>query len=214
MDEPPYHGKACPMCPNDVRCISACIHNFLVRWPGGDAIVKLHDLTSYQLETVVTSDPVVQEMLDIAGELIEVAKEIQVDGLTLRWTTEVFDKIAAIEPRAAENQGKIQELSDAHFDDSRHSHDQSNLMCPRRGARHLRFGRNYEYDYTMTPVALDDDPDLIHNPCRTGFRLHEHFLERLKADPAYYSQARCSTCGGNHPFREFTAPIFGIPANP
>lgn len=201
---PPYDGSAsCPMCPMEVRGISAILHNFLVRWPNGQSFVKLNDLRNFHRPREVhTDNPVVKEMLEAAALLCEAVAGMKEEGLQLSWTADIRDRVAALEPRVRAAEHAVRGLVDEHFRDSRHSHGQPNVLREQRGSRQDLYHVYTEYNYTVN-VAPAVDADLVHTICGTGLRIHEHFRNEILRDPAFYGLVFCPTCSLNAPWMQW-----------
>jgi hypothetical protein len=202
---PPFDGSApCPMCSQEVRGVSALVHNFLVRWPEGKAFVKLNDLRHYGRwdEANVIEHPAVRELLDVVKLLREACDGMTEEGLTVRWTPEIREKVAALVPRAEAAECAVSRLSNEHFKDARHSHGGENLLRESRGATAIRFLPPHEYHYTVEVVP--EGADLVHQACGTGLRLHQHFKDDLTRDPTFYAKVFCPTCKVNAPFAQFS----------
>lgn len=122
---PPFDGSPpCPMCSQRIRGAAALVHNFLVRWPEPKAFVKLNDLRLYG-ETPdyrVIENPVVSEFATVTALLRAACEGMTDEGLTVRWTPEIRERVAALIPRAEAAMFALQPLSDEHFRDHRHSH--------------------------------------------------------------------------------------------
>lgn len=105
---PPFDGKPCPMCPMDVRNVSAVVHNFLWRWPDHDWQRKAYQIVQSRPADVQSDDPAVQRLLKAAAALVS-AIEAQAD-------------IAPLIPELRAAHAAAEKLSDAHFSDPEHSH--------------------------------------------------------------------------------------------
>lgn len=202
---PPFDGGApCPMCNQEVRGISALVHNFLVRWPTSKAFVKLNDLRRYSRPTgLAIEHAAVTELLDVADALIAACEGMMesADGLHINWTPEVTLRVGELVPRAEAALSALEPLSDEHWRDARHSHGEPNVLRESQGSHGIRFLRNYSYHYTVEVVP--EGADLTHAVCGTGLKLHQHFKDALGRDPTFYGRVWCPKCTIAAPFDQF-----------
>lgn len=200
---PPFRGDPCPVCPGEVRAVAALLHNFLVRWPENDAFVQLDWLRKHAAPPT-SAHPVVRGMLSVATALQEaVAEGLEDDGIHVKWTGEVRERVTKLVPRAEASMYVLQPMIDEHFRDRRHSHGEANVLRANRGATAIRFLPKLEWDYYVSVVSDNRDAHLVHSPCGTGLLIHRHFRDQLKSDPSFYGAAFCPTCRSNRPFSEF-----------
>lgn len=203
---PPFDGSApCPVCSDAIRGASAYVHNFLVRWPENKAFVKLNDLRNFVKpdDFPQIDHPDVVEFVSVVRDLIAACHDMVDDGrLRITWTPETRERIAALIPRAEAAEAKLSALSDAHFDDYRHSHGDENLLVESRGMTGIRFLPKREWHYTVECCEVAEG-DMIHRACGQGIKLHEHFKERLRRDPKFYGKARCPRCRTLAPIAQF-----------
>lgn len=201
---PPYDGSApCPACQSNLRGISACIHNFLVRWPEPKAFVKLNDLRAeYPAAVKLTVDhPIARELLNAAYSLVTACDGMVDHGDRVTWTPEITERVAAVVPQAEAAERAFDALSEAHFRDYRHSHGEPNILRESRGSRRIRFLPDRDYNYTVQ--VIEDGGDLRHTVCGTRLSIHQHFKDELARDPTFYSKVWCPTCGINAPYNQF-----------
>jgi hypothetical protein len=113
--EPPFDGIACPMCPTDVRGLSAVAHNLRNRLrPGAvDSLCqigsKVHDLRAAVEKVTITAEAPVE-----LQRLYEVCQKIA------KCTT--YAEVFALEDELREASVGVEPLSDAHFANREHSH--------------------------------------------------------------------------------------------
>lgn len=213
---PPYDRSApCPGCQQDVRNISALIHNFLNRCDvpasrirEGKAMVKLFDMRRETIPSVLTvPHAATEELVAVARELVAATEGMTQDGLTIRWTPEITARVEALIQRAASASDAYRLISDAHFADHRHSRGEENILRESHGASFAgHVNPDYaaaRYDYTVEPVAPGAG-DLVHNVCGANFDLHEHFKDQLALDPTFYGKVWCPLCKINAPWHQFT----------
>lgn len=203
MREPPFDGKPCPMCEQKVRNISALVHNFLVRWPESKAIAKLHDLVTYHKESIVPNVPnaAVEEMLAGVKELIGTCYDMTVEDGMIKWTTSTIERIGDVVPRLKRAMWELQPITDAHFEDYRHSHNELNILRTKTGIVAIDFLPKQNYNYTVE--VTDNGADIIHKECGTGLSVHDHFRTRMEADHEFYGLVWCPTCRVNAPIKQF-----------
>lgn len=204
---PPYDGSApCPACQQDVRNVSALLHNTFTRWPEGKAFVRLNELRHTPIPSELTvPHPVAQELMDVARALVAACDGMTEEGLTIRWTPDVTERVAALADRAKAALDAFAPLANAHFHDARHCSGERNMLRPSRGSHWAGFvAPDYQaaqYDYTVDVVP--DGGDIVHTVCGTHLRLHEHFLQDLRRDPAFFGKVRCPTCRLDAPIAQF-----------
>lgn len=205
---PPFDGSSpCPMCSSEVRGVSALLHNFLVRWPEGKAYVKLNDLREFHqdIDPARFQHPDIVEMMTVCKLLVEACSGMTTAGMTIRWTPEITKAIADLVPRAEKAAAAANVLSEAHFDDDRHSMGEENILREQRGGVGIRFLPKYDYHYKVECVRVGD-ADIRHTACGTALRLDRHFKDRLARDPEFYGKAWCPTCRINAPWAQFDRP--------
>lgn len=215
---PPFDGSTpCPACQQDVRGMSALIHNFLTRCKrdgsgieSGKAMVRLYDLRQYHGHPfeLTVPHPAAEEVVAVGRALIAA-----IDGMTMdahgviRWTPEIRAKVEALIPRAMAAADAFDVLSKAHFADERHCSNRENILRERRGSHWAGFvNPDYkaaEYNYTVEVEVVAEGADLTHKVCGTGLKLHEHFKANLRKDPTFYGQIWCPCCRLNAPARQF-----------
>lgn len=202
---PPFDGSApCPACSTEVRGVSALIHNLLNRCegdrPAGKAWVRLRDLKAYHsdIDPAKFENPVAVELMTVAKLLVESCSGMTEEGLTIRWTPDVYKAVTELIPRARKASEEFEVLSETHFADYRHSHGEDNIL--RESAGYDR--RRGEYHYTVDCVVADV-ADLVHIACNTGLKLHQKFKDNIKRDPAFYGKVWCPKCRINAPFGQF-----------
>jgi hypothetical protein len=198
---PPFDNSAvCPGCDVDVRGVSALMHNMMTRWPEGKAYVRLSDLAkNYTRPTPEVSNAAVVELLDVADLLVDAAKGITEDGVTIRWGAvtirwgaEVTTKIAELVPRIESALREYNVASEAHFHDERHSSGNDNLLRAMQGSVGIRWLPRKDYNYTVEVVT--DNGDMVHNACNTEIKLHDHFKEQIVKDRTFYGKVFCPGC--------------------
>lgn len=202
---PPFDGSSpCPMCNQEVRGISALIHNFLVRWPEQKALVKLNDIREFwkRPAELAVENPVVTELLDVADALVAACSDMTREHTMIRWTPETKTRIAEIVPRAEAVMAALEPLSDAHWHDDRHCYGEENSLRESQGVHGISFLRQYSYHHKVEVVT--DDPDLLHQPCNTGLKIDQHFKDNMAVDPKFYGRVWCPTCRLNAPFAQYT----------
>ncbi len=217
---PPFDGGApCPMCSQEIRGASAYAHNMLNRWREGETLpepkfwVKLDDLVmcvsgepgyadpakqSARLEIVRSSHPDVRAHLEaILAVVTEYRKhERPRDAATAQV---VADAIAPLVDALRKTQPAINQLSEAHFDDMRHAGGEINILRSQQGYSPDR-GGNYDWFVRL----VENGPyDIRHQVCGTKLLIHDHFVERIRRDGAFYGQAWCPTCRINAPWPQF-----------
>lgn len=211
---PPFDGsKPCPACQQDLRSVSALMHNFLTRCDvkagrirEGKAMVKLNDLRRMAIPDHLTvPHPAAEEVLSVARALVAACDGMTDEGHTIRWAPEVLEKVEALIPRAAAAEDAFDGLSNAHFADARHYRGEENLLRESRGSSWAGFvNPDYKaaaYDYTVEVV--DEGADLTHTVCGVGLKLHEHFKANWRKDPSFYGRIWCPRCRINAPAAQF-----------
>lgn len=201
---PPFDDSApCPACQSDLRNVSALIHNFLVRWPEGSSYVKLNDLRQcYPAAIALTVDhPTSRQLLNAAVSLVTACDGMIDEGLKIRWTPEITERVASVVPKAEEAERAFDALSEEHFRDMRHSHGEDNILREWKSTRRIRFLPDKDENFTVEVAS--DDPDIIHVPCGTGLRIHQHYKDELARDPTFYGKVWCSTCKVNAAWAQF-----------
>lgn len=204
---PPFDGSApCPMCQQDLRGFCALLHNTFVRWGEGKMYVKLNDIRRYHATPIelTVPHPATEKAVALQRDLIAALDGMTDDGQQIRWTPQVAERVAALYGRFQEVLVEIEPLSDAHFDDDRHSSGQINILREQRGGRGdlYKTGAGYS-DYAYTVEAVAEGGELRHTVCGTNLRLHDHFKERLARDPDFYGRVWCPTCINNVPIAQF-----------
>lgn len=211
---PPFDGSApCPGCNEEVRGVSAYVHNFLTRCDvkascirEGKAWVRLADLRKHKFPLVLTiPHPAVQELADVAQALAEACAGMVDEGLKITWPPETRAKVEALIPRAAAAMDAWDAVSEAHFADRRHSSGQENVLWPSAGSKWAGFV-NPDYKaagYNYTVDVVDQDGDLLHTVCGTHLKLHDHFKQKIAADPLFYGKVRCPRCSVDAPIAQF-----------
>lgn len=200
---PPFDGSApCPMCRMDVRSLAAYLHNAFVRWGEPKMFVKLSDLRrSFDPSMVLTvPHPATEALVALVVDIIAALDGMTESGFDIRWTQEVSERIMAMRERFKSVLTDLEPLSDAHFDDERHSAGRNNMLWSQAGGRSVGYGTPYNYNYTVD--AVPDGGDIVHTVCGTRLKLHDHFKERLARDPAFYGEVKCPICG-MVPFAQF-----------
>lgn len=213
---PPYDAsEPCPACQQELRSVSAYLHNFLTRCHSdgsgirdGKAWVRLVDMRSCGLPRELTiPHPAAQEVLDVARALMQAIAGVVVEGLTIRWTPEIKAAVEALIPRAMAASDAFDVLSKAHFADRRHSHGDENVLRQQQGSAWAGFvAPDYKaarYDHTVELVA--EGGDLQHRVCGARLALHDHFKANLAGDPNFYGKIWCPTCRQNLPASQFNA---------
>lgn len=206
---PPYDASApCPMCQQDLRAITATLHNAHGRLGSSCLIGKLDDLLRFHADPIelTVPHPATEALVNFHQEMIAILREgtTYPAPLRIQWSPETRPKIMAIEPRWREIMGKIELLSDAHFEDSRHSHGEPNILREKQGSKGDFWGNGNGgcYHYTVEAVGPAQG-HIAHMVCGTEFRLHDHFLDRLRRDPAFYGKVWCPTCRIDAPWAQF-----------
>lgn len=212
---PPFDRSApCPACQQELRNISALIHNFLNRCDvpnakvrEGKAMVKLFDLRSTAIPTVpelTVWHPVTAELVRVARALVEATDGMTNENWTIRWTPEITAKVEVLILPAAIAEDAYTVLSDAHFEDSRHSSGQENVLRESRGSSFSgHFTRKADTSYNFTVDLVDHGGDLHHQACGARLQLHDHFKAKLASDPTFYGQVWCPKCRTNAPEWQF-----------
>lgn len=210
---PPFdRSEPCPACQQEVRAVSALIHNFLNRCdiPAGQishgkAMVKLVDLRATTFPDPLTvPHPVTEELMAVGRALVEAISGIEENGLNIRWTPEIRERVGALIQRAAAAEDAFRPIADAHFADERH--------CSGTGVNILRESRGYSFSghltkvdgaYNYTVDVVSEGGDLTHEVCGTQLKLHEHFRQKLAIDPQFYGLVYCPSCRSNCPEWQF-----------
>lgn len=211
---PPYDSSApCPACQDEVRGVSAYLHNFLTRCDvkagkirEGKAFLRLVDMRRFGLPRELTVDhPAAREVVEVCRELCQAIAGIEDEGMTIRWTPEIVAKVEALIPRAAAASDAFNVLSDAHFRDHRHSHGDVNILRQQSGSKWAGFvSPDYKAAaYNHTVEVVSEGGDLVHEPCGTRLALGEHFKDQLALDPTFYGKVWCPTCKLNAAWPQF-----------
>jgi hypothetical protein len=113
--EPPYDGKACPMCPFNIRGLSAVVHNIAWRLDptAGVSLCKIVD-KFHDLKTAVAG-------VTIADDAPEQIKELYAAALTA-CQSKTIDELRTHAAGLKAASDAIQPLVDAHFENRLHSH--------------------------------------------------------------------------------------------
>lgn len=221
---PPFDGSApCPMCNQSIRGASAYVHNMLNRWREGETLPepkfwqKLDDLkmcasgapgyanpatATVRLEAVRTSHPDVRAHLDA---ILAVVKEYAKHDRPLSALTAqpIADALAPLIAKLRETKAPVALLSEAHFDDSRHSAGTPNILREQKGYSPDR-GGNYDWFVRQTDEGAGH---LRHQVCGTELALHDYFVDRIKRDRNWFGHVWCPECQMNLPFAQFECRI-------
>ncbi len=204
---PPFDGSApCPACQRELRSISAWLHGACIRWPNGKAYVRFNDLRHTAVpDTLTVPHPATVELLAVARATVAACAGMEDAGATIRWTPEITAKLAMLMPRIKAALDAFEPLTKAHFHDDRHAAGAVNILSAKRGSHWAGFVEpNYaaaEYNYTVECVP--EGGDILHEPCGTRLKLHEHFLRDLRRDPTFFGKVWCPTCHGNMPIEQW-----------
>lgn len=116
---PPYDGKPCPMCPSEIRNLSATAHNLAWRIVDfrGDSLCKIVDKL-YSLRRAVEDLTNAKILNDETPD--EIRTLYSVCELVARVTS--YPDLFALGATLKDASDAVRPLSDAHFNDSRHSH--------------------------------------------------------------------------------------------
>lgn len=128
--EPPFDGKACPMCPGAIRNLSAVVHNFLWRWEtGGSSPCKAQEKFGYVSMAVAEVAPLITaDTHDAVRTLHEAAADFVNWWGRVAVSTNAESRAFAQETLRERGQKlkaaslAIEPLSAAHFADRLHSH--------------------------------------------------------------------------------------------
>jgi hypothetical protein len=211
---PPFDAsEPCPACQQDLRNVSALIHNFLTRCDvaagrvrEGKAMVKLNDLRCTAIPDHLTvPHPAAEEVLAVARALVQACDGMTDEGATIRWTPEILARVEGLIQRAAAAEDAFDAVSNAHFADARHYRGEENLLRESRGSRWAGFVHpDYKAAaYNFTVEVVEEGGDLTHTICGTQLKLHDHFKGQLALDPHFYGKVWCPTCRQNLPFAQF-----------
>lgn len=231
---PPYDGsEPCAMCSNEVRSVWAGAHNMLNRWRTDESIPenkfwsKLGDLRRtcearepgdvcnpkhLTLEQLTASaHDGVRPMLETVANLLQVFRDALEHDPNVA-PRELAPTLAPFVDTLREQIRPVALLNEAHFDDSRHSRGQPNVLRYERGFSEDR-GGDFDWFVKMlnrpaNPQASADEvaaerPDLEHKVCGTELAIAEHFKERIRFDSAWYGRVYCPRCRGDMPFTQF-----------
>ncbi len=198
---PPFDGsEPCPMCPTEIRSVSALVHNMLVRWPSESGwLVKLYDLSNTNL-AIHSAHPAIVDLLEQARKIVAAYRENCVmEGNRILCKDSA--PIAACIPELRRAAIAAEPLSDAHFHDSRHASGGDNILRAPQGGRSSLDGSYCDYNHTVDVVSAG--ADITHRACGTGLRLHDVFKTELVKDPTFYGKVWCPKCGINAPTDQF-----------
>lgn len=209
---PPFDDSApCPMCSEELRGLAAILHNAHNRLDSSCLIGKLDDLLRFheKMPVVTVPHPAVDELVKFQQELVDILRRgtSYPDNIHIRWSPETRPAVMALVPRWRAVMKEIEILSDAHFEDHRHSHGEPNILRSQQGSRGDFWGNGGgSYNHTVEVVEAGTG-DIAHTACGTELRLHDHFKSRLAKDPLFYGKVWCPTCSINAPWGQFASAL-------
>ncbi len=204
---PPFNGSApCAACQDEVRSFMATLHNVYNRWDSSSRLRKLRDIQLYNskpLEFTVES-PINVKMKAVHDALRSILSSTMTeDQQMIRITPEGIIKLDALGPDVKELLIEFDPISEAHFEDDRHSSGRENILRSRQGSKSTLWGTRSDTGYNYTVEVSPSSGDIKHQVCGTRLELHEYFKAHLRKDPEFYAKVYCPTCRLAAPSEQF-----------
>lgn len=167
-------------------------------------MVKLYDLVMYYGKTFVYTvpHPLVDEFLVAVKELIALASKMTRDGLTIKWSHEIVMQVGLLVPKLENIMYRLDDLSEAHWHDDRHSHGEENILRSEQMTRRIRFLKDQDHNFKVESVI--HGADIIHHACGTGLKIDDYFKDNMKKDISFYGKVWCPTCRVNASWSQYT----------